>query len=127
MSPLTVVMVLHDERRRSYGRRAAEAHECALRVQKVRPFPIGDRHDEIPDDPNPSQYVSCRCRAGCCCNGNAVAHHCLGPGGGVPSSWGGTPQRRWLLSLQDRRLPGNRGLGWLWADTDQADPRYERL
>ena len=32
-----------------------------------------------------------------------------------------------LLSLQDRRLPGNRDLGWLWADSDLADLRYERL
>ena len=36
-------------------------------------------------------------------------------------------KRQWLLSLQDRRLPGDRGLGWLWTDTDPADPRYERL
>jgi hypothetical protein len=32
-----------------------------------------------------------------------------------------------VLSLQDRGLPSNRDLGWLWADTDPADPRYERL
>ena len=24
-------------------------------------------------------------------------------------------------------LPGNRDLGWLWADSDLADLRYERL
>ena len=39
----------------------------------------------------------------------------LGPGGGCPSSRHGTPKRQWLLSLQDRRLPGDRDLRWLWA------------
>ena len=46
---------------------------------------------------------------------------------GATSSRRGSPKRQWLLSLQDRRLPGDRDLGWLWADSDQADPRYERL
>src|SRR6476620_10784206 len=115
-------------RRRSYDKRAAEEHERALRVQKVRPFPIGDRHDKIPDDPNPSQYISCQRQAGCCCNGNAPAHsRRLGVGGGRSSSRRGIPKRQWLLSLQDRRLPCHCDLGWPWATSDQADPRYERL
>src|SRR4051794_25926068 len=79
---------------------------------------------EVPDA---SQCISCRRRAGYCCNGKAVAHPRLGPGGGRPSSRRGTPKRQWLLSLQDRRLPGNRDLGWLWADSDLADLRHERL
>ena len=32
-----------------------------------------------------------------------------------------------FLSLQDRRLPGDRDLGWLYADSGRADLRYERL
>src|SRR5260370_25757887 len=113
-------MVLHDEARRSYGKRAAEEHE-ELYASK---FTIGDRHDEIPDDPDPSQFISCRRRSGCCCNGNVIAYPRVGPGGGRPSSRRGIPKRQWLLSLQDRRLPGNRDLGWLWADSDLADLRY---
>src|SRR6266404_1859729 len=73
------------------------------------------------------QCISCRHRAGCCCNGNAVAHPRLGAGGRRPSSRRRAYKRRWLLSLQDRGLPSDRDLGWLWADTDPADPRYERL
>src|ERR1700730_15221490 len=114
-------------RKRSYDKRAAEEHERALRVQKVRPFPIGDRHDKITDDPNPPQCISCRCGAGCCCNGDAVVHPRLGVGGGRSSGRRGTPKRRWLLSLQDRRLPGHCDFGWLRAASDQADLRYERL
>src|SRR3982074_492794 len=56
------------------------------------------------------RMFSCRRRAGCCCNGNAVAHPHLGPGGRRPSSWRGTPKRQWLLSLPARRLPRNRDL-----------------
>jgi hypothetical protein len=41
---------------------------------KGSPISIGDRHDEIPDHLNQWQYISCRRRARCCCNGNAVAH-----------------------------------------------------
>src|SRR6476620_4381733 len=92
---------------------------------KGSPISIGDRHDEIRDDPNPSQFISCRRRASCCYDGNAVASPRFGPVGGRPSSWGGTPQRQWLLSLQDRRLPGDRDLGWLWAASDLANLRYE--
>ena len=46
---------------------------------------------------------------------------------GASPSRRGTAQRRWLLSFQDRRLPGDRDFGRLWADTDPADPRHERL
>src|ERR1700674_5472013 len=97
----------------------------STRVRKVRPFPIGDRDDEIADDPDPSQYISCRCHAGCCCNGNAVVQPCLAVGGGRSSTTRRTSKRRWLLSLQDRRLPGDRDLGWIWAGYGEAGPCYE--
>ena len=48
----------------------------------------------------------------------------FGLGGGRPSSRRGTPKRQWLLSLQDRRLPGDSDLGWLWADSGgRSSPR----
>ena len=49
----------------------------------------------------------------------------LRPGRGRPPSRRGTPKRRWLLSFQDRRLPGDRDLGWLRANSG-VDPRRER-
>ena len=50
----------------------------------------------------------------------------VGPGRGRPPSRRRTPKRQRLLSLQDRRLPGDSDLGWLWAYSG-VDPRRERL
>jgi hypothetical protein len=51
----------------------------------------------------------------------------LSQGRGRPASRRGILKRERLLSLQDRRLPGDRDLGWLWADSGRADLRHERL
>jgi hypothetical protein len=32
-----------------------------------------------------------------------------------------------FYTLQDRRLPGDRDLGWLWANPGRADLCYEHL